>query len=102
VFTTDISQLYAEKLKLSNINDHVILPEVVSKEPLGPLVRHGDDQWFDVVKWTHFAMLNAEELGVGSKREITYPSHRKTPPSRRREIFGSAASPVAFGVGVLH
>src|ERR1700737_2424619 len=67
VFTTDMSQLYAEKLKLTNPNDHVILPEIISKEPLGPLVRHGDDQWFDVVKWTHFAMLNAEELGISSK-----------------------------------
>ena len=67
VFTTDVSQLYAEKLKLANANDHVILPEIISKEPLGPLVRHGDDQWFDIVKWTHFAMLNAEELGMSSK-----------------------------------
>src|SRR5215471_19943275 len=67
VFTTDVSQLYSEKLKLSNANDHVILPEIISKEPLGPMVRHGDDQWFDVVKWTLFAMLNAEELGVSSK-----------------------------------
>ena len=67
VFTTDVSQLYAEKLKLTNANDHVILPEIISKEPLGPLVRHGDDQWFDVVKWTLFAMLNAEELGVSSE-----------------------------------
>jgi len=67
VFTTDVSQLYAEKLKLTNANDHVILPEIISKEPLGPLVRHGDDQWFDVVKWTLFAMLNAEELGISSK-----------------------------------
>lgn len=67
VFTTDVSQLYAEKLKLANANDHVILPEVISKEPLGPAVRHGDDQWFDIVKWTHFAMINAEELGVSSK-----------------------------------
>jgi general L-amino acid transport system substrate-binding protein len=67
VFTTDVSQLYAEKLKLANANDHVILPEVISKEPLGPLVRQGDDQWFDVVKWVNFAMLNAEELGVSSK-----------------------------------
>src|ERR1700674_2097332 len=66
-FTTDVSQLYAEKLKLTNANDHVILPEIISKEPLGPLVRHGDDQWFDIVKWTHFAMLNAEELGISSK-----------------------------------
>ena len=66
-FTTDVSQLYAEKLKLANVNDHVILPEVISKEPLGPLVRHGDDQWLDIVKWVHFGMLNAEELGVSSK-----------------------------------
>ena len=67
VFTTDVSQLYAEKLKLTNANDHIILPEVISKEPLGPVVRHGDDQWFDLVKWVHFAMVNAEELGVSSK-----------------------------------
>jgi len=67
VFTTDVSQLYAEKLKLTNANDHIILPEIISKEPLGPVVRHGDDQWFDLVKWTHFAMINAEELGVSSK-----------------------------------
>src|SRR5436190_470377 len=67
VFTTDVSQLYSEKLKLANANEHVILPEIISKEPLGPLVRHGDDQWFDIVKWTHFAMLNAEELGISSK-----------------------------------
>jgi general L-amino acid transport system substrate-binding protein len=66
-FTTDVSQLYSEKLKLANANDHVILPEIISKEPLGPMVRHGDDQWFDLVKWVHFAMLNAEELGVNSK-----------------------------------
>ena len=67
VFTTDVSQLYAEKLKLTNANEHVILPEIISKEPLGPLVRHGDDQWFDVVKWTLYTMLNAEELGVSSR-----------------------------------
>jgi general L-amino acid transport system substrate-binding protein len=66
-FTTDVSQLYSEKLKLSNANDHVILPEIISKEPLGPMVRHADDQWFDVVKWVHFAMINAEELGLNSK-----------------------------------
>src|SRR3954465_7213526 len=57
VFTSDVSQLYAERLKLSNPADHVVLPEVISKEPLGPMVRHGDDQWFDIVKWTLFAMV---------------------------------------------
>jgi general L-amino acid transport system substrate-binding protein len=66
-FTTDMSQLYAERLKLANVNDHAILAEIISKEPLGPLVRHGDDQWFDLVKWVHYAMLNAEELGVSQK-----------------------------------
>ena len=67
VFTTDMSQLFAQKLKLSNPNEHMILPEIISKEPLGPAVRHGDDQWFTIVKWIHFAMVNAEELGVSSK-----------------------------------
>ena len=82
VFTTDVSQLYAEKLKLSNASDHVILPEVISKEPLGPLVRHGDDQWFDVVKWVLFGMLNAEELGVSSKT-IDEALKSKLPEIRR-------------------
>jgi general L-amino acid transport system substrate-binding protein len=67
VFTSDVSQLYAERLKLSNPADHAVLPEVISKEPLGPMVRHGDDQWFDIVKWTLFAMVDAEELAVTQK-----------------------------------
>lgn len=64
VFTTDQSGLYAERLKLANPADHVVLPEIISKEPLGPVVRQGDDQWFNVVKWSYYALLNAEELGV--------------------------------------
>jgi general L-amino acid transport system substrate-binding protein len=67
VFTSDVSQLYAERLKLANPADHVVLPEIISKEPLGPMVRHGDDQWFDIVKWTLFAMVGAEELGMTQK-----------------------------------
>jgi general L-amino acid transport system substrate-binding protein len=55
------------RLKFAAPNDHTVLPEVISKEPLGPLVRQGDDQWFDIVKWTLFAMINAEELGVTQK-----------------------------------
>jgi general L-amino acid transport system substrate-binding protein len=66
-YTTDASGLYAERLRLANANDHIVLPEIISKEPLGPAVRHGDDQWFDIVKWTLFAMINAEESGVTSK-----------------------------------
>jgi general L-amino acid transport system substrate-binding protein len=67
VFTTDVSQLYGIRLKLTAANDHVVLPEIISKEPLGPVVRHGDDQWYDLVKWVHFAMINAEEFGITSK-----------------------------------
>lgn len=63
-YTTDASGLYSIRLKFTNPDDHVVLPEIISKEPLGPVVRQGDDQWFNVVKWVHFALLNAEELGV--------------------------------------
>jgi general L-amino acid transport system substrate-binding protein len=66
VYTTDQSGLYAIRLGLSNPDEHIVLPEVISKEPLGPVVRQGDDQWFSIVKWVHFAMINAEELGVNS------------------------------------
>jgi general L-amino acid transport system substrate-binding protein len=66
-YTTDASGLYAERLRLTMPADSIILPEIISKEPLGPAVRHGDDQWFDIVKWTHYAMLTAEELNVTSK-----------------------------------
>jgi general L-amino acid transport system substrate-binding protein len=68
VFTTDHSGLVAVRAsRAPNPADHVILPEVISKEPLGPAVRHGDDRWFDVVKWSMFALLEAEELGLSSK-----------------------------------
>ena len=66
-YTTDASALYAERLRVANSNDHIILPEIISKEPHGRAVRNGDDQWFDIVKWTLFAMLNAEELNISSK-----------------------------------
>jgi general L-amino acid transport system substrate-binding protein len=65
-FTTDMSQLYSERLKLTNADDHVILNELVSKEPLGPVVRQGDDAWFKVIRWTLYALIDAEELGVDS------------------------------------
>ena len=63
-FTTDASGLYAERLKLTAPDDHIVLPEIISKEPLGPSVRNNDPSWFNLVKWVHYAMLNAEELGV--------------------------------------
>ncbi|MFC0207671.1 amino acid ABC transporter substrate-binding protein [Chelativorans intermedius] len=64
VLTTDSSGLYATRLELANPEEHVVLPEIISKEPLGPVVRQGDEQWFDIVKWVHFGLLNAEELGI--------------------------------------
>ena len=68
VFTTDVSGLVSVRSsRAKNPADHVILPEVISKEPLGPVVRHGDDRWFDIVKWSLNAMIEAEELGLGSK-----------------------------------
>jgi general L-amino acid transport system substrate-binding protein len=64
VYTTDSSALASERLNLENPADHVILPEIISKEPLGPSVRQGDDEWFNLNRWTYFLLLNAEELGV--------------------------------------
>jgi general L-amino acid transport system substrate-binding protein len=64
--TTDASGLYATRLTLSNPDDSIVLPEIISKEPLGPSVRQGDDRWLTVVKWVGFALLDAEELGVTS------------------------------------
>lgn len=85
VFTADVSQLYSERLKLTSPNDHGVLPEVISKEPLGPVVRHGDDQWFDVVKWTLFAMIDAEELGISQKN---IDSMLKTDKPELRRVLG--------------
>jgi general L-amino acid transport system substrate-binding protein len=68
VYTTDVSGLVAVRAsRAPKPDEHIILPEVISKEPLGPAVRHGDDRWFDVVKWSLFAMIEAEELGLTSK-----------------------------------
>ncbi|WP_291861477.1 amino acid ABC transporter substrate-binding protein [Bradyrhizobium sp.] len=86
VFTTDVSGLYADRLKLANAADHVVLPEVISKEPLGPMVRHGDDQWFDIVKWTLYAMITAEELGITQKNVDEMA--KSTKPEMKR-VFGT-------------
>ncbi len=86
VFTSDVSQLYAERLKLSAPADHGVLPEVISKEPLGPVVRHGDDQWFDIVKWTLFAMINAEELAITQKN---VDEMANSPKPEFKRIFGT-------------
>ncbi|MCF6321208.1 MAG: amino acid ABC transporter substrate-binding protein [Rhizobiaceae bacterium] len=97
VFTTDQSGLYSQRLKLTNPGDHVVLPEIISKEPLGPVVRQGDDQWFNLVKWTHFAMVNAEELGVSSANigEMMGSDN----PAVKRLLGSEGAFGEALGVG---
>ena len=67
VFTTDASGLASARAGADNPEDWIVLPEIISKEPLGPLVRQGDQEWEDVVRWTHFVMVNAEEAGITSK-----------------------------------
>ena len=77
VYTTDVSGLVSTRgARAPNPADYEILPEVISKEPLGPVVRRGDDQWFDIVKWSLFAMINAEEMGLTSKNINQYLSSK--------------------------
>lgn len=83
MLTSDQSQLYAQRIKLGAPDDWVVLPEVISKEPLGPLVRRGDEDWMAIVKWTLFAMLNAEELGVDSKNVEALAKETKNPDVAR-------------------
>jgi general L-amino acid transport system substrate-binding protein len=80
--TTDMSGLYALRLGLATPADHIILPDIISKEPLGPVVRQDDIRWTNIVKWTHFAMVNAEELGVA--RDSMDAAMRSQNPSVRR------------------
>jgi len=63
-YTTDSSGLYGVRLQLADPNANIVLPEIISKEPLSPAVRQGDDTWEDIVRWTHYVMVDAEELGV--------------------------------------
>jgi general L-amino acid transport system substrate-binding protein len=83
VLTSDQSQLYAQRIKLAAPSEYVVLPEVISKEPLGPAVRQGDDEWFKIVRWTLFAMLNAEELGVDSQTVVDMAKTTKNPDIAR-------------------
>jgi len=82
VYTTDRSGLAAQRIKLKNPDEHVVLPEIISKEPLGPVVRHGDNKWGDIVRWSLYAMVEAEELGVTSKN-VNKMTGSKNPSIRR-------------------
>jgi general L-amino acid transport system substrate-binding protein len=82
-YTADQSQLYAIRLKLAKPDENMILPEVISKEPLGPMVRQGDEQWFSIVRWTLFALINAEELEIKSTTVADLGKTSKNPGVRR-------------------
>jgi len=83
VYTTDRSALAAQRLKLKNQDAHMVLPETISKEPLGPVVRHGDDQWLDLVKWSLYLMVEAEENGVSQANVDDLKANTKDPIQRR-------------------
>ncbi len=83
VFTTDISGLAATRLKATNRDDYLILPEAISKEPLGPLVRRGDWEYFTIVKWTLFGLIEAEEYGVASTNVDRLKAQSREPPIQR-------------------
>jgi len=97
VYTTDQSGLYSIRLGLSAPDDHMVLPEVISKEPLGPVVRQGDDQWFSIVKWVHFAMINAEEMGVTSANVDEMAA--STDPNVMRLLGKEGTFGEAMGIG---
>jgi general L-amino acid transport system substrate-binding protein len=92
--TTDQSGLYSTRIKLANPDEHVILPEVVSKEPLGPAVRHGDNEWADVVRWSFYAMVQGEEFGLSSANIDQVRASTQNPDVKRflgdMDEFGKA------------
>lgn len=100
VLTTDSSVLYSERSALKSPDEHIILPEIISKEPLGPVVRQGDDAWFSVVKWTYFALLDAEEFGI---TQANVEDMKKSENPEIRRVLGVAdegGSAPGFGPGI--
>jgi general L-amino acid transport system substrate-binding protein len=94
--TTDVSGLVSIRATQAKPDDFVVLPDVISKEPLGPVVRHGDDQWFDIVKWTIFAMIEAEEKGITSDNVEQMKS--SADPSIKRLLGVTAGNGEALGL----
>ncbi|MBM6550590.1 amino acid ABC transporter substrate-binding protein [Marinomonas ostreistagni] len=97
VFTTDKSGLAAHRSKLSDPAAHMILPETISKEPLGPVVRHGDNQWKDIVTWSLFVQINAEEMGISSENVADIKAN-STDPSVRRLLGAEGSMGEALGL----
>jgi general L-amino acid transport system substrate-binding protein len=83
ILTSDASQLYGLRTKLKDKQNHIVLPEIISKEPLGPVVRQGDDEWFNITKWTFNAMVAAEEYGITSENIDSMLKNSKNPAVQR-------------------
>lgn len=97
-YTSDASQLASIRANdVPNPDDHIILPEIISKEPLAPSVRHGDDQWFDIVKWTQYAMLSGEEYGVTSAN-VDDVAKTATDPNVKRLLGVTPGMGAALGL----
>ena len=88
VYTTDSSALYASRASFEDPSAHIILPEIISKEPLGPLVRHGDNDWGDIVRWTFYLTVSAEELGITQANVAEMSAAPSTNPEINR-ILGT-------------
>ncbi len=97
VLTTDQSGLYSTRVKLGNLEDHVILPEIISKEPLGPSVRQGDSAWADVVRWSLYAMIQGEEFGITSANIDQIKADNKNPDIAR---FLGTSDELGKGLGL--
>ncbi len=98
VLTSDGSQLASDRTKFANPSDHVLLPEIISKEPLGPSVRQGDPQWFNIGRWVYYALLNAEELGV-TQANVDEMLGSDNPSIRRLlGVEGDFGSPIGLPV----
>ena len=99
-YTTDASGLYSIRLKMANPDDHMVLPEIISKEPLGPAVRQNDSKWFDIVSWSHYAMVAAEEFGITTAN--LEEMKKSANPDIKRFLGEEADSTIGADLGVAN
>ena len=104
VYTTDASGLASTRATFESPDDHMVLPEIVSKEPLGPLVRHGDNNWGDIVRWTLNALITAEELGVTSMNVAKHSSEAGKNPEVNRLLGteGDLGGMLGLDLSLIH
>ena len=96
-YTTDASALHGTRVNLENPDDHLVLPEIISKEPLGPLVRHGDDNWADIGRWVLNALIIAEEKGI---TQANIDSWKDTKDAEIHRLLGTGDDDILAMVGL--